>query len=630
MFYHSRPRLLTGKHSLIVVMQTRTDAFFSNSYRSSKSPAHSPRGGSASAPFRVYDRKGSQPDISHAPPQSGSKSVRGRGVPLDINYGRKVSQREKFNEQRHIRVAQEHKPGRVLLAASPSLVNEAAMKMYRQNDSMNGPSPIRMPTLNTSPSIQSTTAKEKLINNGLDRDRVELDGTGTKLGKQTTKQNVTLHKRGVLGEPSFINIDRKRLLRGYTSAASRCKSLKSDLKELRRSVVSECRSTASFIENSMSEITKEAAIYENDRIRLRQHLLKLERANTLLMRELIQTKESLADVKSERDVLIDELKVCEKLGGAPIHALKARGQELAAMRARAILVNTREREKRRKNLKFYDEKQQNSSNNVEAEARGAKDAQSNKKVENKNSGELDQSATQDDGIKELFHRCINNSLLLIQIEDDEFNQLLKHLSHAKGRNAFAYALYAHKLPDNEPPKSISESAFEMIAYLMKECLDQCSSAVPPDYRVAQMLMSMEMSFCMPGEVGSNKFIFLKQRMSKSRIWKNVTFWEEAFFSAIENVRLKSKADALAFPDLTPSEQKKFIEREQSQVLELIRLFKTRMENSGVLRNEMNALLVRLCQIHDIKEDQVLPPRVAFSQVENYTIDLHDSPDIASI
>ena len=76
----------------------------------------------------------------------------------------------------------------------------------------------------------------------------------------------------------------------------------------------------------MSEITKEAAIYENDRIRLRQHLLKLERANALLMRELIQTKESLADVKSERDVLIDELKVCEKLGGAPIHALKARGK----------------------------------------------------------------------------------------------------------------------------------------------------------------------------------------------------------------------------------------------------------------------------------------------------------------
>ena len=93
-------------------------------------------------------------------------------------------------------------------------------------------------------------------------------------------------------------------------------------------------------------------------------------------------------------------------------------------------------------------------------------------------------------------------MLPIQIDDDEFNQLLKHLSHAKGRHAFAYALYTHKLPDNEPPKSISESAFEMIAYLMKECLDQCSSAVPPDYRVAQMLMSMEMSFCMPGEVGS--------------------------------------------------------------------------------------------------------------------------------
>ena len=504
------------------------------------------------------------------------------------------------------------------------------MKMYRQHDSTKGPSPIRMATLHTSPTAQNTAAKEKRINNGLDRDRVDLARTGTKLDQRTLKQNVALQKRGVLGEPPFINMNRKKLLRRYTSAASHCKSFKSALKELRRSVVSECRSTASFIENSMSEITKEAAIYENDRIRLRQHLLKLERANALLMRELIQTKESLADVKSERDVLIDELKVCEKLGGAPIHALKARGQELAARRARAILVNTREREKRRKNLKIFGEKHKNSGNNVEGGTLGANDAQSNKKAENKNPGELDRSTPPDDGIQELFHRCINNSLLLIQIDDDEFNQLLKYLSNAKGRHAFAYALYTHKLPDNEPPKSISESAFEMIAYLMKECLDQCSSAVPPDYRVAQMLMSMEMSFCMPGEVGSNKFIFLKQRMSKCRIWKNVTFWEEAFFTAIEHLRLKSKEDASAFLDLTPSEQKKFIEREQSQVLELIRLFKTRMENSGVLRNEMVALLVRLCQIHDIKEDQVLPPRVAFSQVESYTVDLHDSPDIASI
>ena len=71
------------------------------------------------------------------------------------------------------------------------------------------------------------------------------------------------------------------------------------------------------------------------------------------MRELIQTKESLADVKSERDVLIDELKVCEKLGGAPIHALKARGQELAAMRARAILVNTRRGKNEEKPENFW-------------------------------------------------------------------------------------------------------------------------------------------------------------------------------------------------------------------------------------------------------------------------------------
>ena len=94
----------------------------------------------------------------------------------------------------------EHKPGRLLLAASPSLVNEAAMKMYRQHDSTKGPSPIRMATLHTSPTAQNTAAKEKRINNGLDRDRVDLARTGTKLDQRTLKQNVALQKRGVLGE----------------------------------------------------------------------------------------------------------------------------------------------------------------------------------------------------------------------------------------------------------------------------------------------------------------------------------------------------------------------------------------------------------------------------------------------
>ena len=192
----------------------------------------------------------------------------------------------------------------------------------------------------------------------------------------------------------------------------------------------------------------------------------------------------------------------------------------------------------------------------------------------------------------------------------EFNQLLNHLKSAKGRQAFAYALHKHRLPDNEPPKSISESSFEMIAYLMKECLDQCSNASPPDYRVAQMLMSMEMSFCMPGKAGEGDFVYLKQRISKIIIWKDVAFWEEAFFSALEHLR---NVDVAQFPNLTPSEQRKFIQREQSIVLQLINSFKVRMKNSGVLQKSMNALLVRLCKIHDIPEGKVIAQPSQYQQ-----------------
>ena len=93
------------------------------------------------------------------------------------------------------------------------------MKMYRQHDSTKGPSPIRMATLHTSPTAQNTAAKEKRINNGLDRDRVDLARTGTKLDQRTLKQNVALQKRGVLGEPPYKH-GQEETLRSYTSGVA--------------------------------------------------------------------------------------------------------------------------------------------------------------------------------------------------------------------------------------------------------------------------------------------------------------------------------------------------------------------------------------------------------------------------
>lgn len=309
----------------------------------------------------------------------------------------------------------------------------------------------------------------------------------------------------------------------------------------------------------------------------------------------------------------------------------------------------------------------NSKDNKRINTSG-KASNDNDKGKNKNDTDTtsSSSAKESDDIKAFFYRCINNSFLLIQIDDIEFNQLLSHLRTGNGREAFAYALHRHKLPDNEPPKSVSESAFEMISYLMKECLDQCSNATPPDYRVAQMLMSMEMSFCMPGKAGEDDFIFLNQRISKNAIWKDVAFWEEAFFSALESIR---KVDASQFPNLTPAEQRRFIENEQSVVLQLIYSFKLRMQKLKVKKKSMNALLIRLCKIHDIPEGKIIPIGPANGQqqpqqnmeqqegyatnmnsiehpnnykrvrdqsidqidttVENYTLEMHD-PEVADI
>ena len=112
---------------------------------------------------------------THLQKSVDSKSLK-EGGSLGINYGQNVSQGGDVTEQQHVRRPGAQTLDDWLLAASPSLVNEAAMKMYRQHDSTKGPSPIRMATLHTSPTAQNTAAKEKRINNGLDRDRVDLIG----------------------------------------------------------------------------------------------------------------------------------------------------------------------------------------------------------------------------------------------------------------------------------------------------------------------------------------------------------------------------------------------------------------------------------------------------------------------
>ena len=708
-------------------MQTRTDAFFSSNYapqnrnnnnnkNNNISGINGDGNNSPTTSFRrVYDRKGSQPHINHpaninsgnsngtltSPHQISRKNLNsssgsnnnsnniGVGTNNNNNNNSKTSSainsnNKKMNNFKGIN----NNSSRVRLAASPSLLNENTAKLFRQRDGDVRPSPVKMSNLNPSSVGQNISRPNNR--------RIKSDNINN---NRIAQQNMIKRRMSLQEQNAMMkNYNNSMVLYQYGTVANQCNRIKMDLKELKRSVLSECRSTGSFIENSMAEITKKASLYENDRARLRQRLAKMERANGLLMRELIQTKETLADVQSERDVLIDELKLCEKLGGAPIHALKARGQELAAMRARAVLANTRERERRQKNNlgiggrknsddgndndkddgKDTGEDNNNNSNLNMNEKVNSKDnkrintsgkaSNDNDKGKNKNDTDTtsSSSAKESDDIKAFFYRCINNSFLLIQIDDIEFNQLLSHLRTGNGREAFAYALHRHKLPDNEPPKSVSESAFEMISYLMKECLDQCSNATPPDYRVAQMLMSMEMSFCMPGKAGEDDFIFLNQRISKNAIWKDVAFWEEAFFSALESIR---KVDASQFPNLTPAEQRRFIENEQSVVLQLIYSFKLRMQKLKVKKKSMNALLIRLCKIHDIPEGKIIPIGPANGQqqpqqnmeqqegyatnmnsiehpnnykrvrdqsidqidttVENYTLEMHD-PEVADI
>ena len=392
--------------------------------------------------------------------------------------------------------------------------------------------------------------------------------------------------------------------------AEQCTEVRTDFESLKNTIANECRAAGEFFDSAIANIASNLDSYNYKREMETVKLTKIERANALLMRELIQTKETLADAHAERDILMDELQLCENLGGAPIEALKARGQELAAMRARAVLANVRSREMSKasanENAKAKLDREEGKVNGEAVKNRrskGTSGADSSEARDDKSEGK-----PSDDGAfkaTDLFYRCLNSALLSIQLEDVEFTKMLSLLKTSEGRDAFVWAMKSHKAPPPEASKCISETAFEMFAYLTKECLDNCCKEVPiRDYGTAKAVLSMEVAFCTPGKAGTTDFIFLQSRISRHEIWTDAGFWEEAFFAALEIARGRMKVNVSEFPNLTPKEQKNFIKTEQGLVLELLNSFHIRMSMSNVEKLEREGLLARLCQIHDISPERM--------------------------
>ena len=575
-------------------MQTRTDAFFlPPSSASYQAPASLESGQAASVPGIA---KTEANKANHRSSQYGVNNDKGAVRNQDIeSISKRKSLLSQFEEVR---------------TPTPRRLRESKEGGHKaQYLSSGGGNRL---TLVNSPLLQPESERNTMFQNGI--------SAPPKLSGEPRER-----KYSIVGPQRQV-----QNIAPLIACAEQCLEVRQEFEDLKHVVDFECRSIGELFESAVLNVARQASACDINKKKQQAKVTKLERANALLMTELIKAKESLADAQAERDVLIDELKLCENLGGAPVHVLKARGQELAAMRARAVLANARGREEMRKRGREGNSLGKGSAepNDLggESSAERAKREQGGS-VESETTGELvedngNRRLQGEDGLeddeeisnsmvetREFFHRCLNSALLSIQIEDNEFTRMLVSLQSEEGRAGFVWALTRHKAPSPEPSKCISDTAFEMIAYLTKECLDMCVKASPKDYSVAKRLLGMEGAFCMQGRAGMGDFIFLQSRISQNDIWKDVSFWEEAFFAALESSRNRLKVHATEFPTLTPKEQKNFIKQENDLVLELLKSFQNRMSLSNVPKQEMNDLLLRLCQIHGIQPKIAIAPTI---------------------
>ena len=74
------------------------------------------------------------------------------------------------------------------------------------------------------------------------------------------------------------------------------------------------RALGGGIQRARRALVQAAAGRERELRQSRSMVDRLKRANEILTEELISVKEQLAQCKSDRDIIIEELKLCEELG----------------------------------------------------------------------------------------------------------------------------------------------------------------------------------------------------------------------------------------------------------------------------------------------------------------------------
>lgn len=192
-----------------------------------------------------------------------------------------------------------------------------------------------------------------------------------------------------------------------------------------------------------------------------------------------------------------------------------------------------------------------------------------------------------------------------------------------GRIAFAKALSSRRRSGfNEPVGNglvLCRRAFESLATLIMAFLDHAHTAMhsPPAQTVMIMCQTFYIEESVPGgeavaagagneqdgdrsRRGSERRVYLQQRVKTHPIWKNARFWEESFFYSF-GLELKRHARTQVARWHTDSEQAEATDRRKKILFGKLSTYAHNMLGFGMPAEPTRAFVEKMCQINEMGE-----------------------------
>ncbi len=151
--------------------------------------------------------------------------------------------------------------------------------------------------------------------------------------------------------------------------------------------------------------------------------------------------------------------------------------------------------------------------------------------------------------------------------------------------------------------SLSNQTFECLAELFSKFLALAEKS--GDFRTPFLLLTLSHSFRFSEKRGTEDS--LRRRISDCPLWKNVRFWEIAFYDVVTLERMDLDSQSISLSDfkiLSESEKNKLIEEESEILCDTLSRLGKLMSSIYLSFSFIRNFLSRMCDLVDLSYDRV--------------------------